>query len=196
MLGYFDLDCTFSAAFILLAKGFIKSSDPADAPKGLAEAAEILQFLSDSGNKSAEQRLNDLKQFCYHVWTPDRNSKDWKWLSDFNSEPAAPFIDSPMTGGLPETALAQGSQISQMSQLQSFWPSEWDGWFNEIPASSTLADPQNAMFAYDVNENFEMALNHQANEIYTSFNDPALPLTGVDEMDWAEMEKIFRPKET
>lgn len=195
MFGYFDLDATFSAAFILLAKGFIRSSDPENAPKGLAEAAEILQFLADSGNKAAEQRLNDLKQFCYHVWTPDRNSKEWKWLSDFRSDPSAPVTDSPMPDSVPDIGLAQGVQLNQISQLQSFWPEEWDGWFNEIP-NSAYTNPQNTMFAYNVNENFEMALNHQADEIYTSFNDPALPLTGVDDMDWAEMEKIFRPKET
>lgn len=100
-----------------------------------------------------------------------------------------------MPDSVPDVRLTQGAQLNQISQLQSFWPEEWDGWFNEIP-NSAYTNPQNAMFAYNVNENFEMALNHQADEIYTSFNDPALPLTGVDDMDWAEMEKIFRPKET
>jgi proline utilization trans-activator len=31
----------------------------------------------------------------------------------------------------------------------------------------------------------------EADGIYSSFNDPHLPLTGVDQLDWEEMERVF-----
>lgn len=39
-------------------------------------------------------------------------------------------------------------------------------------------------------ENMPMDLNLEG-DIYTCYNDPTLPLTGIDDMDWAEVGKMF-----
>ncbi|KAF7557673.1 hypothetical protein G7046_g5980 [Stylonectria norvegica] len=193
LFGFFDLDATFSAAFILMMMGFVKSNDPQKPPDGLKEAAGILRYLSDAGNKSAEQRLADLKQLCHHVWSPDKMLDEWQWLGDKEPETTgdvprqASDADVNITG-MDGAGRPQVDSLTQDPSLHSFWPEEWDGWFN------TSVDVAGAIPAFDNGADFELDLNHEADEIYTSFNDPNLPLTGVDQMDWAEMEKIFQIK--
>lgn len=33
-------------------------------------------------------------------------------------------------------------------------------------------------------------MSPEVTDIYSRFNDPALPLTGVDDIDWAEIDNI------
>ncbi|KAE8148490.1 hypothetical protein BDV25DRAFT_158169 [Aspergillus avenaceus] len=65
--GFFDLEATFSAAFVLVMTGFVDKSQDRP-PQALDQALEILQFLSQSGNLAAERRLQDITHSCLHVW--------------------------------------------------------------------------------------------------------------------------------
>lgn len=42
---------------------------------------------------------------------------------------------------------------------------------------------------------FPMNLGDEMGGIYSSYNDPSLPLTGIDEVDWAEVGKMFHMKD-
>jgi prolyl-tRNA synthetase len=48
-----------------------------------------------------------------------------------------------------------------------------------------------ALLNFDQFDDFQIDLSHEMGDIYSSFNDPALPLTGIDEVDWAEVGKMF-----
>ena len=89
MFGYFDLDAAFSAAFILAMMGFVENDDSDSPPEGLRASAQILRYLCKAGNKAAEGRLKDLKQFCGHVWDPDKALGEWEWLQE-SDIPSAP----------------------------------------------------------------------------------------------------------
>lgn len=172
--------------------GFITNNDPRKPPEGLEEAARVLEYLSSSGNKAAERRLKDLKQFCYHVWSPDKMSEEWKWLTESHAATRNRSRETADTSrnlnGSCNAGRTQTPCLEQKNPGHSFWPEVWDDWFSE------LATSQNSMVLFEAAEGFELDLKHEADEIYAKFNDPNLPLTGVDEMDWAEMEKIFQFK--
>lgn len=45
-------------------------------------------------------------------------------------------------------------------------------------------------------DDWNIDLSGEAEDIYSSFNNPTLPLTGVDYMDWLEIEKVLNGPET
>lgn len=185
--------------------GFIKSSDPQKPPEGLAEAAEILQYLTAAGNKAAQRRLADLKQFCYHVWSVNKLSDDWRWLRspssstgdihDITHLPQAAAADVTTTPSrIVEQSLGASGELPLYDSTTSFWPEAWEGWVDGQTAVSTENSAAMEMLDFDMDAAFQMDLSRDAGDIYSSFNDPNLPLTGVDEVDWAEMGKMFRSK--
>ncbi|KAL2670751.1 hypothetical protein Neosp_014553 [[Neocosmospora] mangrovei] len=181
LFGYFDLDATFSAAFVLTMMGFVEG-DLQEPPEGLKQAAEILKYLSNAGNTAAQRRLNDLKQFCLHVWSPTNMTDDWSWLkegsvSSLDNSPANRHNFSGDAGGNPNL---------QADAMTTWGPAAWISW------QSTAAGGEDAVHLdFSASENFQMDLSHEAGDIYSSFNDPTLPLTGVDDVDWAEVGKMF-----
>lgn len=44
---------------------------------------------------------------------------------------------------------------------------------------------------FDMHGAWDLDLSGEAEGIYSSFHNPTLPLTGVDYMDWLEIEKII-----
>ncbi|KAM0417131.1 hypothetical protein ACHAPT_012838 [Fusarium lateritium] len=178
LFGYFDLDATFSAAFVLTMMGFVEG-DLQEPPEGLKQAAEILKYLSNAGNSAAQRRLSDLKQFCLHVWSPTNMTDDWSWLKEGS---VSSLDNSPANRqGVPGEHL-------QADAMATWGPAAWISW----QSSATAGNGEDAVHLdFSASENFQMDLSHEAGDIYSSFNDPTLPLTGVDDVDWAEVGKMF-----
>ncbi|KAL6409189.1 hypothetical protein AUP68_05560 [Ilyonectria robusta] len=201
LFGFFDLDATFSAAFVLIMMGFVKTNNPQKPPDGLKQAVDVLEYLSAAGNKAAEQRLGDLKQFCFHVWSPDILSDDWKWLgvhqvAGQDDISAGAVISTMATSG--ELALVNHAprQVERAPLYSSDWPEKWGVCYDGMtPMPSTNVGQGSAMLDFDFEGTFGMDMSHGAGDIYSSFNDPDLPLTGVDEVDWAEIGKVFHYKD-
>ncbi|KAK7402574.1 hypothetical protein QQX98_011679 [Neonectria punicea] len=180
--------------------GFVKSNDPQTPPDGIKQAAEVLQYLSAAGNKAAEQRLSDLKQFCYHVWSPDLLLDDWKWLG----VKQASDVSDPLTTVMNPMTTFSDSGIGNHPHrsgenaplYQSTWPENWGVCYDGMTGMPTTETGQrSAMLDFDFEETFGVDLTNGAGDIYSSFNDPDLPLTGVDEVDWAEIGKMFRDQD-
>ncbi|KAF4468758.1 transcriptional regulatory [Fusarium albosuccineum] len=189
LFGYFDLDATFSAAFVLTMMGFVEG-DLQEPPEGLKQAAEVLKYLSKAGNSAAQRRLNELKQFCLHVWSPTNMTDDWSWLK----EGSISSLDNSPENGQTLGADEAGSSNTYLqgdggNALASWGPAAWMSW-QSVPANGE--DPCHLDFS--ASENFQMDLSLEAGDIYSSFNDPTLPLTGVDDVDWAEVGKMFHMK--
>ncbi|KAI9162692.1 Proline utilization trans-activator [Paramyrothecium foliicola] len=180
--GYFDLDATFSAAFILVMFGFLDSKGDQVPPEGVRESARILRYLSKGGNRAAQRRLSELMQFCQHVWVPDPASEEWKWLSiEVTTAPSGPSTsdqsgDPGSAGGLEQFRLMPDNYDgrAQLADLSTWTPAQ---------GSSTL----------DLNqfEDIDWNLEPDMRDIYESFNDPNLPLTGIDDADWATIGRMF-----
>jgi hypothetical protein len=176
LFGYFDLDATFSAAFILTMMGFVQGKDGAP-PEGLKQAAGILRHLSRAGNHAAQRRLDELKQFYEQVWSPTSDADKQSWLEGVSSLDDLPFAERTIPDASRDRVLAV--------QDESMTASSWVPW-------QMAPDSQQAyQLDFDMPQSFEMDLSHEATDIYSSFNDPTLPLTGVDDVDWAEIGKIF-----
>ncbi|KAJ4124716.1 hypothetical protein NW765_014243 [Fusarium oxysporum] len=176
LFGYFDLDATFSAAFILTMMGFVQGQDGAP-PEGLKQAAGILRHLSRAGNHAAQRRLDELKQFYEQVWSSASDTERQSWLEEGDSS----------LGGIPFTeraTLDAGGERVFAVQDESMTTSAWVPW-------QMGPDQQANPLDFNMPQSFEMDLSHEATDIYSSFNDPTLPLTGVDDVDWAEIGKIF-----
>ncbi|KAJ5773311.1 hypothetical protein N7457_008207 [Penicillium paradoxum] len=183
--GFFDLDATFSAAFVLVMVGFLDKS-PNQPPSALDQASKVLQFLSQSGNLAAERRLQDIAQSFSHVWpnhvfdttaSPSDTGPQAKAhtfaarLSDPGVHPLLGSSDGPVNMGVASSA--QRNHRDETSLLEP--------WSN--------MDGQDAMF--DMQGDWNQDLSGEAEGIYSSFNNPTLPLTGVDYIDWLEIEKIL-----
>jgi hypothetical protein len=165
---------------------FIAANDPGKPPGELELAFEVLRYIAGAGNRVAEQRLEDLKHFCYLVWSPEVLTQ-WKWL-EAEGEPrfAAASSAGHKTGPSPSSVHDASGEPDML----------WQGFLDEWPADSTALSSGNelgeSLFTFEFGESFEVDLDREAQGIYASFNDPALPVTGVDQVDWIEMEKMFR----
>ncbi|KAH6695691.1 fungal-specific transcription factor domain-containing protein [Plectosphaerella plurivora] len=190
--GFFDLDATFSAAFILIMKGFIHGTK--SPPAELRLAGEALGFLSREGNKAARQRLSDMMQLSSHVWSPQVVSDTWAGirsqgppgdpgLAKFNVTSAEESIAALHRAQREADASNQGQQ--PFPTLADMPP--WD----DGGAGQMDLDGDAAFLGLDLTNSFGPELDLAAPGIYSSFNDPGLPLTGVDHLDWAEIEKMF-----
>ena len=186
--GCFDLDATFSAAFILVMKGFLDISDPKKPPDGLSEAADVLQYLSKAGNKGAEKRLEELRQFCYHVWSPDNMSDEWGWLKGaYASRPGSTTTPSGM--GPPTVESGSAASVGNNPQQLAETPSTSAGQLTPgVPGWPNWQDNPGGWMDL---ENFQTDLSMEMGDIYSCYNDPNLPLTGIDELDWQEVGKMF-----
>lgn len=170
--GFFDLDATFSAAFVLVMVGFVDKTQ-SQPPKALDQASKVLQFLSRSGNTAAERRLQDITQSCSHVW-PNH-------VFTGNDSPSHPQTMAP--GSRPASFLASSDPLPYVAVSSSGRDETrlLEPWSN--------LDVPDAMF--DMQGDWDLDLSGEAEGIYSSFNNPTLPLTGVDYIDWLEIEKVF-----
>ena len=183
--------------------GFVESKDYQKPPDGVRQAADILQYLSRAGNKAAQQRLGELRIFCSHVWSPDDMSKEWEWL--YESDRASAVVsDNPLPSStntqtrslvsgpadpMPENGGPSTDTIDPGLELEA-----WMGWQNSGSPIPTTDGQGPSLLDFDIQDNFVLDLSNEAGDIYSSFNDPALPLTGIDDIDWAEVGKMFYRK--
>ncbi|KAF2165737.1 hypothetical protein M409DRAFT_24025 [Zasmidium cellare ATCC 36951] len=86
--GFFDLDATFSAAFVLLLAEFVRP-ETSDLDKSrrlsIAEALGILQYMESQGNKTAGKRRQDIEVACSQLGISLNSSRSID--SDLTLEP-------------------------------------------------------------------------------------------------------------
>ncbi|CAI7644208.1 unnamed protein product [Penicillium pancosmium] len=193
--GFFDLDATFSAAFVLVMGGFINSSQD-EPPPALSQAYEVLQFLARSGNFAAEQRLQDISQSCSHVWPSHIFNK----ASSSEGSPQVSMISR--TGGLNLTQDESGDRRHfgnypiQPRSSMSFGSGSRHNHHDESQWLEPWANLLSTDTVFGTRDDWNIDLSGEAEDIYSSFNNPTLPLTGVDYMDWLEIEKVLKGPET
>jgi hypothetical protein len=164
--------------------GFVEGSSVQNPPEGLAEAAEVLQYLSGAGNQAAEHRLRELKQFCIHVWSPEPGASAWEWLEERGVGGDAKE-DVSLETGLDANNTFPNAYFSNLAEGGNY----------TIYGSGSEASSNNPYFGVDTFGDLPMEPNNALGDIYSSYNDPNLPLTGIDELDWAELTKIFHLKD-
>ncbi|KAJ5651728.1 hypothetical protein N7507_009154 [Penicillium longicatenatum] len=184
--GFFDLDATFSAAFVLVMSGVLdKSKD--QPPPALDQAFHVLKFLSRSGNSAAEQRFQDISLSCSHVWP---NYVFNKALPETRTTRMNPVRSQALNS-------ASREELSKSpfgySPAFSTYKTQDSGQFRLD--ESRLLEPWSQSGApdavFDMEIDWGLDLTGEAEGIYSSFHSPILPLTGVDHMDWLEIEKVF-----
>lgn len=161
-------------------------------PAELGQAVEVLQYLSRAGSGAAEQRLQDIRQFYSHVWSDEMmtTTSPSNQLTLENSQERGSQPGARASNRLDEPVGT--SSIHQTSDNMPPPPP-----YNAQNAGTALPPNQDgqmqigSLIDFDKGYDFEIDLDVDAEGIYSSFFDPNLPLTGVDQMDWAEMEKVF-----
>ncbi|KAE8374877.1 FAD-linked oxidoreductase-like protein [Aspergillus bertholletiae] len=182
--GFFDLDATFSGAFVLVMMGLVDK--PQDQPPpALDQAFDVLRFLSRAGNLAAERRLQDITHSCLYVWPNHILGAERQQGEEADG-------GSPINARDPHTST---SAIPPQPPPQ-YTAMATDGWEQDRDESRLLEtwmhpDAANATFDMQVDWDWDLDLSVEAEGIYSSFFDPSLPLTGVDHSDWLEIEKIF-----
>ncbi|KAJ5549541.1 hypothetical protein N7513_006775 [Penicillium frequentans] len=184
--GFFDLDATFSAAFVLVMGGVLDNTTD-QPPPALDQAFHVLKFLSQSGNSAAEQRFQDISLSCSHVWPnyvfngappetqtsqvdPSRDQAlDTASRKDLRRSP----LEYPLASS---TYMAQDSSQFRLDEGKLL-----ESW-SQSGAPETV---------FDMEVDWGLDLTGEAEGIYSSFHSPIFPLTGVDHMDWLEIEKVF-----
>ncbi|THZ30975.1 hypothetical protein D6C91_00971 [Aureobasidium pullulans] len=168
--GFFDLDATFSAAFVLIMLR-IEDGKSLRPPEEILEACRVLQYLSIAGNRMAGRRLRDINDFCIRVW------------------PTAPSIHE--TLGILMQPHAQNIEVGDGMQHQ-YQHQPWQ------PTSQIQHDtfpyptiPIDTAHRYLMVDEIGNELVNGADDIYSCFNDPTLALTGIDLADWIEMSRTF-----
>ncbi|KAL3252956.1 hypothetical protein ABHI18_009814 [Aspergillus niger] len=191
--GFFDLDATFSAAFVLVMAGFAENVKE-QPPPALDQAFQVLEFLSRAGNLAAEQRFHDIAQSCSHVWpnyvfqSAPRGTQTREIGSAIDrAQRAVPRQGLTRSSGLyPSAALPYASMAQDSGQ---YYPDEsglLESWNHD----------ENSNGAFDIQGDWGFDLTGEAEGIYSSFHNPTMPLTGVDYMDWLEIEKVFNTEGT
>ncbi|KAK4922725.1 hypothetical protein LTR66_016577, partial [Elasticomyces elasticus] len=176
--GFFDLDATFSAAFVLVVVGFSDKSQT-QPPPALYQAFKVLQFLAQSGNLAAERRLHDITQSCLHVWPDD--------ILKFGSSPAQSALRQELTSRTD----TRDSVLSSSGPSDAAMNTGWNSHQDEARLLEPLAHVNIPETMFDMQGEWDLDLSGEAEGIYSSFNNPTLPLTGVDYIDWLEIEKFI-----
>lgn len=170
--------------------GFIDGSQD-EPPPALTQAYEVLQFLARSGNFAAEQRLQDISQSFSHVW------------------PNHVFNRASADDGSPQTSMGSqhggysnvpsGNRDKRRSGYRSIQPRVDPNIQQNRQDESQLLEPWANLLSADAvfgsHDDWNIDLSEEAEDIYSSFNNPTLPLTGVDYMDWLEIEKVLNGPE-
>ncbi|KAK2033093.1 fungal-specific transcription factor domain-containing protein [Colletotrichum zoysiae] len=195
--AFFDLDAAFAASFVLIMRGFAHKNDSQKPPpQELFQAIDFMEYLSQAGNNAAAERLKDVRQFSAHVWANvvafDRDH-DVQMGGEPGEAHGAPHMGSTPGAVLPEqSGQPSTSQMPLTTPTPSSSVPSWEGEMFGGPGADTYGS--DTLFGLNLDENLEQAFGLEAAEgIYNSFNDPTLPLTGVDQLDWAELEKMMAP---
>lgn len=164
--------------------GFLDKSQ-SQPPSALDQASKVLRFLSLSGNLAAERRLQDIAQSYSHVW-PNHVFNGNASHSDATSrDKTQTFAESP---GSRQDALITSSDPPPYMAMGSSGRGDHQDEIRLLEPWSNM-DVPDAMF--DMQGDWNLDLSGEAEGIYSSFHNPTLPLTGVDYIDWLEIEKVF-----
>ncbi|PLB48464.1 hypothetical protein P170DRAFT_411341 [Aspergillus steynii IBT 23096] len=187
--GFFDLDATFSAAFVLAMVGFLDRTQTSP-PPSLLRAFRVLRFLYRAGNSAAERRSRDIQHTCSQVWpnyTFDPDSLDQEESPPGTAPGTRDQTRTPPPGPEPAhgpSSVRQphyppdGSNLSCPSQMEMNMLEPW--------AHSESMDA-----VFDMEEDWSLDLSGEAEGIHASFQNDTLPLTGVDYSDWLEIQKLL-----
>ncbi|KAG0161120.1 hypothetical protein PDIDSM_8653 [Penicillium digitatum] len=182
--GFFDLDATFSAAFVLVIVGFLDKAQ-SKPPLALDQASRVLRFLARSGNLAAERRLQDIAQSYSHVWPDHVFHANVSHTDAASRDKTQTFAASPCSRQ--DALLTSVDYPPYMAVTSSSRSVHQD--------ESRLLEPWSNMDApdimFDMQGDWNFDLTGEAEGIYSSFHNPTLPLTGVDYIDWLEIEKVI-----
>lgn len=196
--GFFDLDATFSAAFILVMMGIIEGTSEQHLPPEIQAACDLLRFFTKAGNESARGRLEDVTRFCASIWRG--NQSDFMNSSAPGGEsgnasqyPNAAANNADATGGFATGTRAQTSsdRAEPVPFQTTLSPPLMPGWDNSFDPTHAMDSTMHFAPGSDVTEDVVFDLAGDAECIYTSFNEPSWPLTGIDQNDWMEMERMI-----
>ena len=175
-------------------KGFIHGTK--SPPAELRLAGEVLGFLSREGNKAARQRLDDVMQLSSHVWSPQVVSDTWAGIrAQGPGDGRKPDFVTP-TAEESIATLHRAQREANAAQSEPPFPTladmpPWDDGSGDPSHMDIDGTTDGAFLGLDLTNSLGPDLDLAAPGIYSSFNDPGLPLTGVDHLDWAEIEKMF-----
>lgn len=165
-------------------------------PSALDQAFEVLQFLTDAGNVAADRRLQDITHSCRRVWfhyprgEHQRHQLASKQLHNQTSGPSNIISQS-----------ARRNSIGSVSAVSTLLPPPPE--YTAVAADRGVCETEEGRFidtwmlpdatnvTFDIPGDLNLDLSPEAEGIYSSFYDPGLPLTGVDHLDWLEIEKVF-----
>lgn len=180
--------------------GFIDGvEDTTKLPAEFEQAVDVLQHLSKAGNRAAEQRLHDIRQFCSFIW-PTGTTSGLPLVMASGDQADAP--SSPVRSEECHHSRTV-QEVDRTSVGRTVEGTTWvtghdnadDGGFGserDDEDASHIQDQNSTDYLVDFEKGYNfMDLDTDADGIYLSFKDPSLPLTGVDQLDWAEMEKVF-----
>lgn len=202
VFGYFDLDATFSVAFTLIMTNATQTDSTSLRHAEVQKAISILQYMASHGNEAAEIRRKDIQQMCTAVW-PSHVGGDGSLVGENTDSPhyrtwsdsAVPADGSTSRNGptgehlLPmlrnETSnLAHGSAPRRQTYTDNLQYQNSPMHYSTVLA---WADGLNTL----IPEDLEGLENAEGGGILSMYNDPMLPLTGIDTSDWEEMENIL-----
>lgn len=212
IFGFFDIDATFSAAFVMILTAILNTACEKDRVlvpyPGLGEAVEILHYLSDGGNLSAAERVSEIE----HIWTrlhlgPTDNRPGAIPTSDSGYSSARPSSDSQGLSALSERA--EKVQQQQRYPTPNCGQSSM-GASRQVPVSHNQRSSSSHPSRDDVGAlptwthqdvvNGDGSSVHEfllgdllvddTNEQYHALlNNAQCALTGQDSIDFAELEK-------
>ncbi|THZ18833.1 hypothetical protein D6C89_08055 [Aureobasidium pullulans] len=166
--GFFDLDATFSAAFVLIMLR-IEDGKSLRPPEEILETCRVLQYLSIAGNRMACRRLRDINDFCTRVWPTASSIHETLGIL---MQPHSRNVEL-------------GNDMQHQHQHQSWQPT------SQIQQDTFPYPPLDTAQRYLMVDEIGNELVNGADDIYSCFNDPTLALTGIDLADWIEMSRTF-----
>lgn len=189
--GFFDLDAAFSAAFIVIMQAFLEGGSAGSCPTDLQEAIIVLEHLASEGNKVAQQRLTDIKEFSNQVLLAEEaggtnapRSMRLHHAGDESRVEITPRGRDQQAGGISNKTPDQsvptyaGTPNGEKSGLGAV----------EHGVSESIGN-------VDLIGDVDFNLDWETAGIFSSYHDPRMPVTGVDQIDWEEMERMFAERE-
>ncbi|KAH6989083.1 hypothetical protein BKA56DRAFT_641098 [Ilyonectria sp. MPI-CAGE-AT-0026] len=181
--GFFDLDATFSAAFVfVLVEAFYPTPTRSVGVSGIPKASRIMQYLAAQGNRAAEKRRADLEQICNFLGITYPQDQD-EGVPVGEESVCTTAVPEPEEGALSTHALS----IDAAGQPEASATQDDSPQFDWAEAAATFFDQQpNMTIDQDMINNLSFA---EGGHIPSSFYLDDFTLTGVIETDWEEFSK-------
>ncbi|KAJ9661442.1 hypothetical protein H2201_006473 [Coniosporium apollinis] len=183
--GFFDLDATFSVAFVFVLVESIYSSKGSDL-FGIHGTLGIFHYLTQHGNRAASKRLADIEQMCDHLSIPLELS-----TAAGRSAPTEPHLNAvaePHNGQREDTAARWPNGQEQAPDMERLVPLEEPmslDWYQPLEP----VFPQQIPYPVEdtaIGDNF---FGEGTHDVYSLYYNNDLALTGAVESDWEELER-------